>query len=70
MEAAEQVAIDEAGWQFPEPGDPADWLQAGSPELREMAAAREAYLNEPGDMYLQDDFAKVRKTPQDREIGD
>jgi hypothetical protein len=35
-----------------------------------VAATREAYLNEPGDMYLQEDFAKVRKTPQDREIGD
>jgi hypothetical protein len=55
--------------QFPEPGDPADWLQAGSSELQQMAVAREAYLNEPGDMYLAEDFAKVRRTPQDREIG-
>jgi hypothetical protein len=69
MSAAESIAIDEAARQFPEPGDPADWLRAGSSELQQVAATREAYLNEPGDMYLQEDFAKVRKTPQDREIG-
>jgi hypothetical protein len=69
LSPAEDHAIDEAARQFPEPGDPADWLRAGSPERQQEAAAREAYLNEPGDLYLAEDFAKVRTTPRDREMG-
>lgn len=71
MNADEEIALDEAARQFPEPGDPGDWLRVpdGHRQLQQVAATREAYLAEPGDMYLQEDFAALQKTLQDREIG-